>query len=241
VSSRAPVVAAVIAAAAPAFAFAACGGSGRPAKPTTPSNRAAGGTAGSTTVGPEMICDRIQSLSDAGCAPFTSYSLDRGACIEDMRKSLEQRGDDARSATLEWGACLGESRCDDVLACVDRTTSMDAGFRDCNDHSSSAVVGLPRVDWDRRRGATARKFSDVPTTKAEPIEVCMIEAEMEWLLQMVCDDGSRPFASDDHAHAARTGNVGAGGACGSIIDLYEVKCPEATYAIYMDAYVCPLP
>ena len=27
----------------------------------------------------------------------------------------------------------------------------------------------------------------------------------------------------------------------SIIDLYEVPCPEGTYAIYIDAYVCPVP
>jgi hypothetical protein len=61
---------------------------------------------------------------------------------------------------------------------------------------------------------------------------------MEWMLSLTCDDGSRPFRGFDHAHAARVGNVGKGGSCGSIVDLYEVPCPEGTYKIFIDAYVC---
>lgn len=72
--------------------------------------------------------------------------------------------------------------------------------------------------------------------------MCRIPSEMAWLLDMSCDDGSNPYGgSYERAHASRVGNRGEGGRCGSIIDLYEVPCPEATYAIYMDAYVCPLP
>ena len=74
---------------------------------------------------------------------------------------------------------------------------------------------------------------------ADYTQGCGIPAEMEWLLSVTCSDGSRPFPDYDHAHAARVGNVGPGGKCGSIIDLYEVPCPEGTYKIFIDAYVCP--
>lgn len=73
-----------------------------------------------------------------------------------------------------------------------------------------------------------------------PIEVCGFLAENEWLFSATCDDGSHPITKRKEAEAARSGNEGRGGRCGSIIDLYKVKCPEATYDIHIDAYVCPL-
>jgi hypothetical protein len=224
------------------MAIAACGGGSTSSTPSTPSNRARkAGEQGSTAErGPERYCERIEALGAQGCAPFDTFGLDHAACVEDLRRSLDERGDDARVATTKYGECLERSTCDAVTRCIGALESIDGGYRACSDHGSSAVVGVPRADYDRRRGATAKLYSDVPSSKAGPIEVCTIEAEMEWLMRMVCDDGSRPFPSADHAHAARVGNVGRGGTCGSIIDLYEVPCPEGTYSIYMDAYVCPI-
>ena len=59
------------------------------------------------------------------------------------------------------------------------------------------------------------------------------------LAKLRCEDGSTPIRDHDTAEAARVGNVGKGGRCGSIIDLYQVKCPEATYELFVDGYVCP--
>lgn len=99
-------------------------------------------------------------------------------------------------------------------------------------------VRVSPEEWQGRKGAGVTRFSQAASTKGEPVEVCGIRNEMTWLLAATCDDGSNPFGGFEEAHAARVGNVGAGGRCSSIIDLYEVPCPEATYEIYMDAYVC---
>lgn len=92
--------------------------------------------------------------------------------------------------------------------------------------------------YARRYAATASRFAQVQSTKEQPAEECGIAAGVELLLALTCEDGSRPFASFNQAHASRRGNVGAGGRCGSIIDLYEVPCPEGTYEIFIDSYIC---
>lgn len=84
-----------------------------------------------------------------------------------------------------------------------------------------------------RRGTGVTTFADVKSSREEPIEVCMPQGERAWLHGVTCTDGSAPSA------AARNGSVGAGGSCGSIIDLYTVTCPEASYEVFMDMYMCP--
>jgi hypothetical protein len=92
--------------------------------------------------------------------------------------------------------------------------------------------------YGKRRGASAKRFSELVTTKAEPIEACGVRGSLVELVRLRCDDGSNPFGSLEEAHASRAGNVGAGGRCGSIVDLYKVPCPEKTYDVYVDMYVC---
>jgi hypothetical protein len=99
-------------------------------------------------------------------------------------------------------------------------------------------VQLDAQAASRRHGAAARTYADVPATREQPVEVCGVEAELAWLTRVTCKDGSAPFADHDAAHAARSGSVGAGGKCGTILDLYAVRCPEAAYAIHMDMYMC---
>lgn len=84
-----------------------------------------------------------------------------------------------------------------------------------------------------RRGTGARTFAEVATTKDAPIEVCMPDGERAWIASVTCTDGSAPASS------ARAGSVGPGGTCGSVIDLYVVKCPEREYEVFMDMYMCP--
>lgn len=104
------------------------------------------------------------------------------------------------------------------------------------------LLGPNRVseaDYASRYGASAERYSEVPTSKERPLEVCGIPASGEALTRLTCDDGSRPFGDDaGAAAAARNGSMGSGGRCGAIIDLYTVPCPEGRYAVYVDAYFC---
>ncbi len=205
----------------------------------------AGGTGGPVT--PENICARILALKDAGCDLVSGYSLTQAECSDDMRRSLEERGVEARQANSAMGRCLLDNdTCQAVATCVenlnpysDAQDGTPSQFRACEDHGVYAPVGVSSAEWSARVGGSARRYADVSTTKDEPVEVCGLPQQLEWLMGVTCNDGSVPFASGQHAHAARVGNVGAGGRCGSIIDLYEVPCPEGTYQIYIDAYVCP--
>jgi len=221
--------------------IAACGGAKQPT--STTSNTADDPVAHSASpTDPAAVCDRILALGQDGCEVFSSYGLSRDECIADLQRSLERRGADARAAATAAGACVLDHRsCAEVGTCLGTLGGGgDEGLRDCADRGSGAAVGRPRAEWEQRRGATATRLSEVPSTKDEPIEVCTIPEEMTWLLRVRCDDGSYPFPDYDHAHAARVGNVGPGGACGAIIDLYQVPCPEGAYQVYVDAYVCPV-
>lgn len=233
--------------------LAACGGSNA-ARPTTPGGGGTGGgaTGGGTGDAPvevtaSAVCGRIFELKAQRCDLVGGYELSREECEADYTRSLEERGPEARLATQTAGRCLlDQPTCGEVTACFDKMSSganngAPQEYRACSQTDVYAPVGLSQADWDRRKGAVPGRFSAAASTKEDPIAVCGIPDEMTWLLAAKCDDGSNPYESYDHAHASRVGNVGPGGKCGSIIDLYEVPCPEGTYAIYIDAYVCPVP
>ena len=100
-------------------------------------------------------------------------------------------------------------------------------------------VELSAEQAPRRYGQQAVKFGDTPSTKEKPIEVCGVPEQRQWLMQTSCADGSKAFKEPREVAASRRGNVGPGGRCGSIIDAYVVKCPEAEYEVFMDMYMCP--
>lgn len=89
-----------------------------------------------------------------------------------------------------------------------------------------------------RYGTGATKFSDAPTTKDQAIEVCGIPAQQAWLMKTSCADGSKAYTSAVQVASSRSGNVGEGGRCGAIIDLYLAKCPEKEYEVHVDMYMC---
>ena len=89
-----------------------------------------------------------------------------------------------------------------------------------------------------RYGHGSTRFDQVMTSKERPVEVCGTGGELDWLYATSCADGIHPFADRAAAHGARRGSVGGGGRCGSIIDAYAVPCPEKTYEVYMDMYMC---
>ena len=106
----------------------------------------------------------------------------------------------------------------------------------CNE--SFGPVELDKPQADARYGINAKKFSSVPSSKKRPIEVCGIDGQLSWLTATQCDDGSNPFSTANAAHGARRGSIGPGGRCGNILDLYAVQCPEGTYYIHLDMYMC---
>ncbi|HVV81642.1 MAG TPA: hypothetical protein VHE35_01140 [Kofleriaceae bacterium] len=108
----------------------------------------------------------------------------------------------------------------------------------CNRPDEFGPVMLDDAEAAQRHGASARRFADAPSSQEHPIEVCGVGAELRWLKTMTCNDGSTPYPGDTNPDESRTGNTGPGGRCGSIIDLYPAHCPEATYQVYMDMYMC---
>ena len=92
--------------------------------------------------------------------------------------------------------------------------------------------------WAQRPIARASRFSDLSTSKERPAKTCGAGDSYSALAQLTCDDGSHPFATAIDAGDARVGNVGPGGQCGSIIDLYEVDCNEGKHEVFVDMYWC---
>jgi hypothetical protein len=109
--------------------------------------------------------------------------------------------------------------------------------------------GTVRLQADQvalRRGTGVKTFAELVATREAPIEVCMPQGERAWLKSVACVGAPQtpPSASEPAAPAPsptfnRQGSVGAGGTCGSIIDLYVVNCPEKQYEVFMDMYMCP--
>jgi len=111
----------------------------------------------------------------------------------------------------------------------------------CERPDTYGPVWVDPAAYASRRGAAQQKFSEIVSTKAEPIEACGVLGSVNELLRLRCDDGSNPFQTKEAAHDSRSGNVGPGGRCGSIVDLYRVPCPEKTYSVFIDMYICAGP
>lgn len=106
-----------------------------------------------------------------------------------------------------------------------------AGELACN-AGTFGPAALSEAQKGQRYGANARTFADAPSSKERPIEVCGVRASKQWLRGTACADGSPPTQD------GRRGNVGGGGRCGSVIDLYSVTCPEGSYEVFIDIYMC---
>jgi hypothetical protein len=110
---------------------------------------------------------------------------------------------------------------------------------ECGRAEEYGPIVVTASQYATRYAATASRFSAVQSTIEQPAEVCGIGAGVELLVALTCDDGRNPFGGDRQAaHSSRAGNVGPGGRCGSIIDRYVVPCPEGTFDIYIDSYIC---
>jgi hypothetical protein len=106
------------------------------------------------------------------------------------------------------------------------------------DPFSFGPVTWPEDQGNMRWQINATSVADAPNSKTRPVEVCGVGGELAWLMQVTCPDGTHPFSDPTSAHNARVGNVGPGGRCEKIIDLYIVPCSGSQYEVYMDMYHC---
>ena len=124
-----------------------------------------------------------------------------------------------------------------LMACGGLTPARP-GPVDCNRADEFGPARVSAQDYAARHGAATRKLSELESSVSQPVEVCGVAGQLDFLMAAQCADGSSPFTQRTEAHSSRSGNVGAGGRCDGIIDLYEVPCPEATYPVYIDMYFC---
>jgi hypothetical protein len=121
----------------------------------------------------------------------------------------------------------------------DPSGELPAASVECSRPEQFGPIQLTTEQYARRYGANITDLASLKTSKDQPVEVCHVRGEQEFLLAARCADGTAPFASVGGVAQARSGSVGGGGRCKSIIDLYKVACPEATYEVFMDMYMCP--
>ena len=216
----------------------ACGSPSKP--PPAPPKPAADRAKAAPAVTAETFCDHLDQLVRK-CERLAGARTDRATCVTDARSGLET---DPRFAEIA-GCVVKHDDCDGVLACVaagqsDPTDSLRA-CDDTSQLSAEHAVGIPRAEWDARNGTGVTVFHDAKSTKAAPIEMCGVAEATQWLTTLRCDNGSQPIKGIEDAERERSGNVGPGGRCHSIIDRYIVPCPEKPYEIFIDAYVCAQP
>ena len=131
--------------------------------------------------------------------------------------------------------------CDHANNCMilARNAAPPPPARNCGEQGTAPIV-VDAATYAKRRGVGVTRFADVKTTSAEPIEVCGIDGEVAWLLAARCNDGKAAFASSTVVQPSRDAWIGSGGRCESILDRYTVACPEQTYTMYIDRYICPV-
>lgn len=193
-------------------------------------------------VTPETVCARFSQLVKQECGAFANLMTPK-QCPEVFRQALDAPTTKDGRVLSQMGRCMVDhEKCDAVSMCL-ATIKFDdpTDLRACSDHPDSRAVGVPQDAFDRRTGAEVTQFAEAVSSKAQPIETCGVSAGLDWLVRATCNDGSQPIANHEDAEKSRTGNVGPGGRCNSVIDLYRISCPEKTYDVYVDSYVCPLP
>lgn len=226
------------------FVLAACGGSST--APKTATNSAAGSgtpptTATQTPAAPpsvRQVCDRVEELQHEQCGAFgKTINVTPMQCNSMFGDPI---ADPAEAKFRDKTAlCVVKTDCQQVSDCLADLSNPDpADLRECSTPGPNAV-GIPSAEYAQRNGSRAKTFKQAASTKEAPIERCGIENANEWLSTLRCGDGSVPIKDHPDAETFRVGNVGKAGRCGSIVDHYQVPCPEGPTDIYIDAYVCP--
>jgi hypothetical protein len=182
----------------------------------------------------KRLCAAAEGFRQAGCSPF--HKMDP-ALLADCSVV-----DSLYIATID--ECMGLPACEAFQQCATKVRLEGGTFRgptrSCNDTSAESIpAGFEPAEIEKSTGRTDKKFSDTVSTPALPIEVCGMPDQLAYLTRVTCNDGSRPFKDRTAADRSRVGNVGRAGRCQRVVDEYAVKCPEATYQVFIDPYRCP--
>lgn len=196
-----------------------------------------------TTITAEKACERIAVLMGDGCAwskRFPPEMSETSVCMRSMEQwfAPATEGHDQ----LQKIASCWTQECDEAEACMVRAQSAapPPPPRKCGTEGTGMVY-FDKATWAKRNGVNITRFADTHTSEQAPIEVCGIDGEVAWMTRATCNGGSHPFATAESANERRDGWVKTGGRCNSILDRYTVACPEATYTVHVDRYVCAEP
>lgn len=184
----------------------------------------------------EQACARFETLAAAGCAwtqRFPPEFRQPDTCVGSLRTWVK---DPKLQTSVSCWALECEPAAQCMISAHERGPAPAA--RTCGEEGTGPIL-VDAATWAGRNGAGAKRFSEVESSEAKPVEVCGIDGEVAWITQVRCDDGSNPYGSPAVANESRDAYLARGGRCNSILDRYSVKCPEATYQIYVDRYVCP--
>lgn len=200
-------------------------------------------TASLAAVTPEKACERISLLRGEACAwanRFPPEMADASVCLRSMEKwfAPETEG----HVELEKLAACWSLDCEGAEACMVRVKSAapPPPPRKCGEEGMGNVI-VDKGEFARRNGANVTRFADAKSSEQQPIEVCGIDGEVAWMTRAACNGGKHPFESAMQANERRDSYASTGGRCNSILDRYTVECPEATYTIFVDRYICPMP
>jgi len=190
---------------------------------------------------PEGACARFDVLAGEGCAwtqRFPPEFRRTNNCVASLTSWVSPSTD--KHVQLQAVINCWSLDCDAAASCMVNveTSGAPPPPRNCGEEGTAPIY-VDAGAWAARRGAAIKRFADAKTTVDAPIEVCGIESEVEWMTSTVCNDGSNPYGSQAVANESRDSWVARGGRCNSILDRYSVRCPEATYQVHVDRYVCP--
>lgn len=189
----------------------------------------------------EDSCQRFRTLREAGCEWTQRFPADFSEPAT-CQGSLATWVDPAtpNHVSLERTIRCWSLDCDDAIPCMisARDSRDPEPARACGEEGTAAIL-VDEATWQARRGVQAKRFADVQTSVEEPVEVCGIEGEIEWMMAVKCNDGSNPYGTMAEVNEGRDSWLDRGGQCNSVLDRYTVSCPEATYTIHVDRYLCP--
>jgi hypothetical protein len=204
-------------------ALAACGGGQKQAKTTPPP------ATGPLT--PEECGALFDHMMELGAAESDDPAAFRRALAHQRAEFVE--GCPADVTRTEHACAMAATELDAIDACAPAEHAQGC------EREPGGPVFVSEEAYRNRRGAGITRYSEARSSKAEPLEICGRVPSYELIGGLACDDGSTPAAGK--GAEMRSGNVGPGGRCGTIIDVYRVQCPERSYEIYVDMYVCPPP
>jgi hypothetical protein len=188
----------------------------------------------------EQTCVKFAALAAEGC--FWAKRLgpqmaEKEICEQSLANWLDPSN--PTNASLAANVDCWRLDCEAAANCIvaSQRNAPAPPPRACGERIAAPIF-VDDETWANRRGAKTKRFADIKTTTAEPVEVCGIEGEIEWMSQVRCNDGSSPYRSAMEINESRDPGMTRGGRCDSILDSYTVKCPETTYQVYIDRYVC---